>query len=267
MHSLATPAQSPSGLFDWSSPWVRLAWASILPASFVVINLVISISKCCRMSLCSYLPSSRPFLTVEEAESYEGQVPRCTTPRELCDSPSSLLNNPGVPSSTARRSPQWFTSMLCIVAVLESVCWLLVGVRDLAITQRHNDDGSLPREKTLYHALLACTWMYASVMAFIKRAKPTAPLNLFALYFLHFCGGVLLLGGAIYDASMRDSLDRLKTTAYAVNVLIIFVLIAFILSRPLGIPSAMVDWSAIVSNIVLPVTKLANPFVGQYDIS
>jgi hypothetical protein len=230
---------------DFTSASTRSSFAS-LPAYIFVILLLLSplpslISSSFKFSIPEHPPwhhlrnainlfkegldiikaQIKPFLTLSDAEALD-----------------SSPEYPIQPESRPIHVPLWRTMVLSFTALVLTLIWLSYACYALLVS-------SSPMGK---HAILiSLTWLYATIYP-ILRPSPTPPYSLFTLYILHFIGGVLLLGGVLYDAGISGvPVDATAVFALVVNLLAIIGLLSIVLAMPVGIPSDNVDVTEIVS--------------------
>jgi hypothetical protein len=172
----------------------------------------------------------KQFLTLSEAEALDSSP----------ESPSH---------SRPIHVPLWRTMVLSFTALVLTLVWLSYACYALLAS-------SSPMGK--HAVLISLTWLYATIYP-ILRPSPTPPYSLFTLYILHFIGGVLLLGGVLYDASISGvPADATAVFALVVNLLAIIGLLSIVLAMPVGIPSDNVDVTEIVSQTSVVSSLLTN---------
>lgn len=231
--------------------------SAIVPVAIIFFVLVVRFPriphwtpKPIRSILRWFITPFEGFLDLAEAEAY------------LDDGSSKIPIAPGPGDSEPERdagkeskslAPFWVVVSLSSIAMSEVTAWLAIGVYRLAILGIDPDgDASLGAWGAF---VLALTWLYAAVVPFARLSStPTAPMDLFSLYIAHFLGAVLVLGGVLFDVSVgrfdRVSYGNLTLAAYVLNFGAVVSLMVVTLSRPVGIPSARIDRSEIVSGWV-----------------
>ncbi|KAF7321090.1 ABC bile acid [Mycena chlorophos] len=184
-----------------SDACVRGSYAAVAPAVLVLVLLApripLPIPKRLRAALT-------PFLPLEEAEALVWET-------EDVREPAS--------------APLWTTLVLSGAGLAECLVWLATGAFALATGR--------PSWLAAQRFLVAGTWLYAV----LRRPTATAPLDLFALYIAHFFGGLLQLGGYIFEHTRGAPLTGTWTLiALSCNLVVVVVLLAIVVEMPLAVP-------------------------------
>jgi hypothetical protein len=224
---------------DWTNISTRFALAS-LPACVLIFSYLISSSFSLNVnptSLVHRIHSVKslfnPFLTVPDAEALDPN-----------SDPDPLDND------HTTGPPLWRTLALTFPALLLTLIWLSYASFALLISSRPIGG---------YAILISLTWLFATLHP-ILRPSPTPPYTLFTLYIFHLMGGILLLGGALYDANISGvPPDGGVVFALVVNLLVILTLLGIVLAMPVGIPSDAVDVTEIVNtqSLFFHLTRLS----------
>jgi hypothetical protein len=217
---------------DFGSSCVRAAWSAILPAVFVLL-----------LGFCS-IPTPRPvrrifaiigspfqrYLTLHEAEAID---------LATLDDGEEV----GHVVKVLKLVPVWRTVVFAFVGIVQSFCWVAYGSYIL-----YSDRGHLWRGA--FSFFVAISWLYTAIRP-ITRPTPTPPFDMFALYLILLAGGILQLGGVLFDHSVLSAPlpSTLAMTALIANLLSILVLLAITVSMPLGVPSNRVNPKDIVNRI------------------
>jgi hypothetical protein len=203
-----------SSPLSFSDECVREAWAAFVPTGLVVVLLLVA---ALRIPLKSVWKSESPFadyLTLEQAEQLDADDDKI----EKVDPP---------------KPSRWFTLAVVILSLFLTGAWLAVGAY-LLVLDKTNGQAILP-------FFFAFSWLYVIVKASVK---PTIapPYDLFMLFLVHFVGAVIMLGGILFDHALyKDDLPpRVQLVGLIVNVVVSFMLVVIIFSRPLAVPSARV---------------------------
>ncbi|KAJ7742770.1 hypothetical protein B0H16DRAFT_1423196 [Mycena metata] len=206
-----------SGPFNFEDACVRSSWSAVL-ALLVVLPLSIA-----------YLPVQPPgalkkfkaafttYLTLDEAEA---------------------LNFP--PQELSVEEPQiaalrWRTLVFTFTGLLQTIGWIASAVLYFLSADQVN-------AWTLTQPLLAAfSWLYTAVRA-VASPPITAPYDLFSVYVLQVAGGILILGGHLFDSAV--GVGTLPPTpvlmALSVNILVVFVLLYVTVQMPINLPSRRV---------------------------
>ncbi|KAF8150500.1 multidrug resistance-associated ABC transporter [Mycena galopus ATCC 62051] len=211
-----------SDAFDLANPCVRGSWAALAPSvlvlaislSFVQLPLPNALQKVVRAV-------KRPFtqfLTLREAEGL------------------ALAEEKDVPEAEFKVQdtvPLWRTLVFVFVGLLESLAWLANG-SFLLITGH-------PRWDAIQQFLVALTWLYTAVRP-ILRPTATPPFDMLAIYLANIGGGILQLGGYLFqhNSSGAPLPETLVLVGLSVNLAVLVGLVAVIMGMPLALPSHLV---------------------------
>lgn len=137
-----------------------------------------------------------------------------------------------------KRPPFWFTIVLTVFGLVETGSWLAVGAYLFASGNKDIRGGILA-------FVFASTWLYASLKPALKPSFGP-PNDLFALYIVHLLGACLMLGGLIFDHKVYDDPvpPRHVLAGLVANLVVTFILLLLILSRPLNDSSTLEENNA-----------------------
>ncbi|KAJ7715183.1 hypothetical protein B0H16DRAFT_1678542 [Mycena metata] len=207
-----------SGSFNFEDACVRSSWSAVLP---LLVILPLSIA---------YLPVRSPgplkklkaafttYLTLDEAEALN------LPPQELS------VEEPQI------KALRWRTLVFTFTGLLQTIGWIASAVLYFLSADQVN-------AWTLTQPLLAAfSWLYTTVRA-VASPPITAPYDLFSVYVLQFAGGILILGGHLFDSAV--GVGTLPPTpvlmALYVNILVIFVLLYITVQMPINLPSRRIN--------------------------
>ncbi|KAF7362379.1 hypothetical protein MVEN_00584800 [Mycena venus] len=220
-----------SDAFDLKNPCVRGSWATLAP-SLLVLVICLSFVRLPLPSAAKRLVNAvkRPFtqyLTLHEAE---GLV--------LADEKNVREAELEVESTV----PLWRTIVFVFVGLLECLAWLANG-SFLLITGH-------PTWDAIQQFLVALTWVYTAARP-VLRPTATPPYDMLALYMVHICGGILQLGGYLFEhnASGAPLPGTLVIVGLSVNLAVLVGLVAIIMGMPLALPSHLVKKEDIGSRV------------------
>ncbi|KAF7329698.1 hypothetical protein MKEN_00233000 [Mycena kentingensis (nom. inval.)] len=181
-------------LLDLGDACVRRSWAAILPAGVLV-------------CLALLLP-------------LRGQFPRYLSLREA---EALGLDIDAADGDRLPKNSIWRTVVFAAVGVVQCLCWSALGGYALLTGL----------EGVHWQALLvAGTWLYAVVRS-IALPIATPPYDLLALYSAHLCGGVLQLGGHLFNGSSV----LVPTVALSLNLAAVVGALGVIFCMPMEQPS------------------------------
>lgn len=201
------------GAFDFDDPQVRDAWNALVPGALVLAYITQKIpSPQPLKTLLTRLTSPfKPFLTLEEAEALK------------TDEPSK-----GLPE----HAPLWLTLALSWPALLEAGVWMGVAVFGLTVQSDDDENGVGDAWKAL---IMVLVWLYATIIP-VQLRKSTPLYSLLIIYLVLLGGGILVLGGVLYD----NTFSKLSLALQILNIIVINFLVVVVLSRPLHAPSKTV---------------------------
>ncbi|KAI0308316.1 hypothetical protein B0F90DRAFT_1681863 [Multifurca ochricompacta] len=190
----------------------RSFWGALIPAAFVFILCIVAIPVPTWLSNL-IRPIKRqfiPFLTLQEAEALEAAA----TTRSKAREPETVVEQ-------VEPKHFWKPLLLSWIALIETLVWL--GVASFTITQDQRD--------VIYVVgpfVFALTWLFATV-------RPI-------LVYL----GAFLYSKRAYDIPFPPALI---ITAHLLNLAVLFILIAIVLTMPLAIPSDKIDKTEIGKSV------------------
>lgn len=218
----------------------RSFWGALVPAAFVFLLFVFAIPLPTWLS--NHMRPNKglfaPFLTLQEAEALDAAA--------IADSKAAASGEAGQgePETTAEQVEPgrfWKSLLLSWFALIETLVWL--GVASFAVIQDE-------REPVFVASpfVLALTWLFATVRP-IVRPRLTPPYDLFSLYLIYTVFELVSLGAFAYNhyAYGTHIPPSLTLTAHILNLCVLFILVAIVLSMPLAIPSRGVERAKIVS--------------------
>lgn len=223
---MVVPASCSLTLQDLTSECGRIAWATLLPATLVVVLALCAVRYPRRLTT-TFHSLSNPwsvFLYRSEAEAYE------------LDGATLGETKP------ADRAPLRFTLLLVVLASLEAIAWTVIAAFTFAT------GGMGTTWYGVCASVVAVTWVYAAIKPILKL-KGTPSYDLFALYVLHLLGGTVLLGGALYEHSVyfKPLPPPAVLALYMLNLAIVLSLLLAVFSRPVAMPSYTINNEEIVS--------------------
>ena len=214
---------------DFGSPCVRAAWSAILPAAFVLLLGFCSIPKPrpVRRILAIIGTPFQRYLTLHEAEAID--IAALDDGEEV-----------GHVVKISKSVPVWRTVVFAFVGIVQSFYWVANGSYILYSDPDHLWRGA-------FSFFVATSWLYTAIRP-ITRPTPTPPFDMFALYLILLAGGILQLGGVLFDHSVLSAPlpSALAMTTFIANLLSILVLLVVTVSMPLGVPSNRVNPKDIV---------------------
>lgn len=218
-------------LLDLTSPCIRETWAALAPTAFVLLACL-SAAPLPTTAQRILRVIGRPFgafLPLSEAEA---------------------LNSDGIGAEDiikpAPPVPLWRTVILSLLALAETLGWLIIGSYRVAV-----QPGSLWDD--LRPFVIAASWLFGTVRP-VASPSATPPYDLFILYFFRLAFDTLNFGGALYDHTVEGQplLSPWTLTGHAVNLTVIIILLTIILSMPLAIPSPAVNPEDVVRSSMIP---------------
>ncbi|TDL18519.1 multidrug resistance-associated ABC transporter [Rickenella mellea] len=211
---------SNSGVFDFGDVFVRSLWGSLVPAALVLFFSLVALplpSSVKKITNIIGTPFSL-FLTLPEAEAYDEEV-------------SGQHGEPVI--DTRKSAISWTTFALVVPACLETLAWVAVGT--------YSTLNSGNTWITYQPWIGAFSWAYGALRP-ILTPPTTPPLDLLALYILHFLGGALQFGGLIFDHYIYGIpiSGAVVVIAHSANLSSIIFLLLTVLHTPFATPSAKV---------------------------
>ncbi|KAI0030296.1 hypothetical protein K488DRAFT_87904 [Vararia minispora EC-137] len=205
--------------FDLEDACVRTLWSLVILALFLFVSLAVAAPKpvFLRRALDPFIVPLRPFLSLEQAEAYDANVPL-----------------PEPPDLRAPRPPLWRTLVLSGFAFMECLVWIFIGF--LAVVQH------APTLFTARAFVASATWLYMTVRPVVFPTL-TAPCDIFTLLLAHASVALLSLGGTVYMHVVHGADLPLPFTlsAAAVDATVILGLLVVVMCIPMGIPSTYAE--------------------------
>jgi hypothetical protein len=217
----------------------RSFWGALVPAAFVFLLIVVATPPPAWLSslMRPIKEPLTPFLTLQEAEALHAAA---------TEESKAALGEAGQGEADAvaeHVEPRhfWKSLLLSWFALIETLVWL--GIASFTFIQDERD--------LVYVAspfVLALTWLFATVRP-IVRPKLTPPYGLFTLYLIYTAFELVSLGAFAYNhrAYGTPLPPSLILMAHILNLCVLFILVAIVLSMPLSIPSRRVEKAKIVS--------------------
>ncbi|KAN0111601.1 hypothetical protein V8E52_008339 [Russula decolorans] len=211
----------------------RSFWGALVPAAFVFLLSVVTIPLPTWLSnlMRPIKEPFTPFLTLQEAEALDTAA--------IAESKAALgeagLGEADAVAEHVESRHFWKSLFLSWFALIETLVWL--GIASFTIIQDERD--------LVYVAspfVLALTWLFATVRS-IVRPKFTPPYDLLTLYLIYTVFELVSLGAFAYNhrAYGTPLPPLLILTAHILNLCVVFILVAIVLSMPLAIPSRQVE--------------------------
>ncbi|KAF9219896.1 P-loop containing nucleoside triphosphate hydrolase protein [Gyrodon lividus] len=230
---MATATQlcgSSSGHFDFSDACTRASWSALLPSALVAVLCMFSLrvplpSIFHNFATCVRAPL-HAFLTLHEAEALDEAVHRA----------ESVLNDDQLLAVDGAFPLRW-NGLLTFIALVQVLACFASGMYSL-ITG--NDDSWI----AITTIFVGLTWVYGLCKPTFWP-KPTAHLDLFALYVIHLLLAVLLIGGTIYEYEILHvpMPPGLQLFRMAVNLVAVVAGLAVVITMPFELPSVRVKKS------------------------
>ncbi|KAJ7693235.1 hypothetical protein B0H17DRAFT_506734 [Mycena rosella] len=129
--------------------------------------------------------------------------------------------------------PLWRTIVFVFIGLLECLAWL--GYGSFLLITGH------PRWDGIQRFLVASTWLYTTARP-VARPTATPPFDLLAIYLAHIGGGILQLGGYLFqhNASGAPLPGTWVLVGLSVNLAASVGLVVVIMGMPLALPSHLV---------------------------
>jgi len=225
-----------SGIRHLDPACTRTLWGTVIPAAFVFLLCVATIPVPTWLSnlLRPVKGQFVPFLTLQEAEALDAAATTESKAAfgDIGQDPHDEQVEPG---------HLWKSLLLSWFALVETLVWF--GVASFTLIQDGWD--------SFYVAssfVLALTWLFATVRP-ILRPISTPPYGLFTLYLIYTVFESVSLGAFAYNhhAHSTPFPPPLVLAAHILNLCILLILVAIVLSMPLAIPSSRVEKAKIVS--------------------
>jgi hypothetical protein len=221
---------------DLDFSYARSFWGALVPAAFVFLLSVVAIPLPTRLStlIRPITEPFTPFLTLQEAEALDAAA--------IAESKAALgQGDADAVAGYVESRHFWKSLLLSWFALIETLVWL--GIASFTIIQDERDP--------VYVAspfVLALTWLFATLRS-IVRPKLTPPYDLFTFYLIHTVFELVSLGAFAYNHHTYGTPlpPSLILTAHILNLCVLFILVAIVLSMPLSIPSRRVEKAKIVS--------------------
>ncbi|KAF8890914.1 multidrug resistance-associated ABC transporter [Infundibulicybe gibba] len=218
--------------FNFQDLCVRESWSAIFPAAVVFALCVASLpaSRPLRHLFGIIKSPFKPYLTLHEAEALD----------------NASVGGGSAEEDSARADfkvtevvPLWRTVVFVFLGLLQTIFCLADGSFQLFRNPQDIWGGARP-------FLVAATWLY-TVIRPIALPAVAVPFDLFAIYTLELCAGVLRLGGVFFDHGVMGSPlpSTLAIVALSSNLVMIIVLLTVVLNMPLAVPSNRVKKSEI----------------------
>ncbi|KAJ7054741.1 hypothetical protein C8F01DRAFT_1221334 [Mycena amicta] len=211
--------------FDLGDACVRDSWAAVAPSALLLAifasRIHLPVPKPIRRPLDVLKGQFTPYLPLHEAEGLA-----------LSDDIDKLVAEEPEVEVTASVTI-WRTFVFAVIGLVECLAWL-AGGSFLLITGH-----------SLWNAaqrfLVASTWLYTVVRP-ISRPTATPPYDMFTLYGIHLAGGILQLGGYLFQHSAYGVPlpGAITLVALSLNLVAIVGLLTVIFGMPLGLPSHLV---------------------------
>ena len=224
-----------SEIWHLDLPCGRSFWGALIPAAFVFLLSVVAIPLPTWLSnlIHPFKEPFTPFLTLQEAEALDAAAIAALSEagQDEADSVAEHVESRHF----------WKSLLLSWLALMETLVWL--GVASLTIIQNERDPVYVASP-----SVLALTWLFATVRPTV-RPKFTPPYDLFTLYLIYTVFELVSLGAFAHNhrAYGTPLPPLLILTAHILNLCVLFILIAIVLSMPLSVPSRRVEKSKIVS--------------------
>ncbi|KAJ7863242.1 hypothetical protein B0H13DRAFT_2237132 [Mycena leptocephala] len=230
-----------SGAFEFEDACVRSSWSTVLPALVV-------------LALCIF-----PFLLGTPFKTY-------ITLHEAEGADFQSSGGEDEPIEVPRGVALWRARLFTVAGLLQTLIWIAIAVF-YSLMADTVDAWSFAQ-----CLLLAFSWLYTAVRPIVSPPV-TAPYDLFLVYTLHVMGGVLLLGGQLFDyavaAAPLPSAPILL--GLFVNLVAILALLYVTVQMPMNLPSSRIKkedigqsvspedytrlWGWITFNWVYPLIK------------
>ncbi|KAJ7057949.1 hypothetical protein C8F01DRAFT_1210797 [Mycena amicta] len=209
--------------FDLGDACVRGSWAAVAPSALLLAifasRIHLPLPKPIRRPLDVLKSQFTPYLPLHEAEGLA-----------LSDDKRSAEETEVEVTASV---PLWRTFVFALIGLVQSLAWLAGGT--FLIITGH------PVWQAVQRFLVASTWLYTVVRP-ISRPTATPPYDMFTLYGIHLVGGILQLGGYLFQHSAYGVPlpGTITLVALSLNLVVIVGLLTVIFGMPLGLPSHLV---------------------------
>jgi hypothetical protein len=223
----------------------RSFWGAVIPAVFVfaLCVVVIPIPTWLSNLLRPIKGQLSPFLTLQEAEALDAAA--TAESKVAFDDADAGQDGPDEAVTEQKVEPGhfWKPLLLSWFALMETLVWF--GVASFTLIQ--------DERVSVYVAspfVLALTWLFATVRP-IVRPMPTPPFDLFTLYLINTVFELVSLGAFPYNhhAYGTPFPPALALAAHILNLCVLLIMLAIVLSMPLAIPSSRIEKAKIVSRL------------------
>ncbi|KAJ7125217.1 multidrug resistance-associated ABC transporter [Mycena epipterygia] len=220
-----------SHFVDVQDPCIRGSWAALVP-SILVLCICLSfvhppLPKVVQKLVDAVKSPFNRYMSLHEAEGLA-----------LADE----TNIPEAALEVDNAVPLWRTVVFVFVGLLQCLAWLAAG-SFLLITGH-------PKWEAIQRFLVASTWLYATARP-ILRPTATPPYEMLALYMTHIAGGILQLGGYLFQHNAYGAPlpGTLVLVGLSVNLALSVGLVLVIMGMPLALPSHLVKKEDIGSSV------------------
>jgi hypothetical protein len=217
-------------LFEFGDTCVRRSWATLFPASVVVLSLVTPTLrlKCLQKAFSSLTSHLSPLITLSEAEFL------CTASSKTAVTTNAI----SVPS--IRRT--WRTVLLTSIALVEMLTWFGLAAFMAAV------EGPMGHAAILF-LVTAATWAYALAASMIIPLT-TLRYDLVTLMAVELLSEILVASGSLYDISIGSPVPpSLHIVAHVLNLGAVTTILSALLTLPMNNPSCCVRFSEIGRSI------------------
>ncbi|KAJ6497501.1 hypothetical protein C8R45DRAFT_898828 [Mycena sanguinolenta] len=219
------------GALDVSNPCVRGSWAALAPSVLVLAICLSFVPLPLPNALQKWADAAKKhltqFLTLHEAEGLA-----------LADE----KNVPEVELTVERDRAPWRKFVFVVVGLLECLAWLAGG--SFLLITGHSWWAAVQQ------FLVALTWLYTAARP-VLRPTATPPYDMLTLYMAHIGGGILQLGGYLFqhNSSGAPLPGTWVLVGLSVNLAVLVGLVAVIMGMPLALPSHLVKKEDIGSSV------------------
>ncbi|KAJ7121096.1 multidrug resistance-associated ABC transporter [Mycena epipterygia] len=257
-----------SHVFDLEDPCVRGLWSATVPA-FVVFALFILfvlrhlLPSSIRRIFASMTTPFNAYMTLEEAQALDsGATGRLLDP-----------NDYGVEVQIPRRR---YSLFFAFCGLLQALAW---GAHALWSLMGRN---AIDKSRGTQDLLIAVSWLYTAISP-VLHPSATVPYDLLTIYLLHGAGGVLMLGGYIFDHTVEGIIlpSGFILVGLSANIGVTFSLLYVAIRRPLrvlpqhmGIGNSISSedytsfWGALTFSWIYPLIQLGgNSTLNEADVS